>query len=458
MIETERRSSDFLKHDALGISISEGGLKGLSRILWLHDMGDPHQRRASVESVETMLSRYAKGHQVLVHDARVPLTNDLSEEHWDAIFLGPTFLCNRYSQTRLEDIELRFGWVGRSNAVKVALPQDDYDCSKILDEWLLRWSVDVCYSILPKYSEVLYPTFSRFGEIRSAYTGYIDDEWVIESRSTLAHQLRPVDVFYRASRLPANFGSLGLLKAEIADTFLERARRIRPELNLDISCAPGDAVLGTEWHRRLGEAKFTLAAPSGSSLLDPIGSYRQCVKQCAPGLDFAEIEQNCFPGQDNVYAFEVLSPRHIEAALWGTVQIAVEGDYSGIFEPNVHYFPLKRDLGNIEEVLEMMQDTETMANMRAGARARILDVQGLRASHVAQELLELVPRSARNFYTPAQGPPSSVGCVVDQQALDRASARYWRRQRPFIFAKRVLDMIGLGKAARQFRDFVRVEK
>lgn len=430
----------------------------LASLLWLHDLGDPNQRRSSVESLETMLWRYSNGHSALVHDARISLTDDLIKDHWDVIFLGPTFLCNRYSQKRLADIELRFGWIAGSNAVKVALPQDDYDCSEILDDWMVRWGINVCYSVLPSFSSVLYPVFSRFGEIRSAYTGYVDDSCVNKSKTATSHEDRPRDVFYRATRLPANFGSLGRLKAEIADGFLKLAPQIRPGLSLDISCSAKDVLWGDTWHKHLSQAKFTLATPSGSSLLDPRGAYRHCVKDLSSGLAFREIEDKCFPGQDNKYAFEALSPRHIEAALWGTVQIAVEGNYSEVLEPNVHYIPVSRDLSNLRDVLELMEDPGIVSAIRTNARSRVLDVRGLRLSKFAQDLLSIIPQSSHPLGASSQNQLRRPEGIAHQEASNRASTRYWRRNRQLTLAKRVVGAIGLGKAARQVCDFLRVEK
>jgi len=41
----------------------------------------------------------------------------------------------------------------------------------------------------------------------------------------------------------------------------------------------------------------------------------------------------------------------------------VEGRYSGILEPEVHYIPLKRDLSNIREALERLRDEPRLAEM-----------------------------------------------------------------------------------------------
>ncbi len=69
-------------------------------------------------------------------------------------------------------------------------------------------------------------------------------------------------------------------------------------------------------------------------------------------MSFDELEAKCFPGRDGELALFAISPRHLEACATRTVQILVEGSYSGVLQPGVHYLELKRDLSNLDAVLE----------------------------------------------------------------------------------------------------------
>lgn len=426
----------------------------MANLLWLHDMGDPQRRRASVESLETMLQRHGSGQKVLVHDARTALPVELRGVRWDAIYLGPTFLCNRYSDARLTRVERLFGWIADSKAVKIALPQDDYDCSAILDRWLTEWEVDVCYSVLPEFRSVLYPIFSNYGEIRPAYTGYIDAQWIRQSSQISLTAYRGVDVFYRAARLPANYGSLGTLKSEIADSFNERAPNLEPDLCLDISCDDRDMVAGSDWHTRLSESKFTLASPSGSSLLDPWGKYAKCVSGLKPGTSFFDASSSCFPNQDGVYSFEAIGPRHIEAALWGTVQIAVKGNYSNIFEPNTHYIQLDRDMSNLPEVIELMKDARLVARIQKAARDRVLDVSGLRLESLASELISFIPKFAMADSPKQDKVERTASTACFQEISDRQATRYWQKEGLKLWFIRILQGMGAGRLKRMARKLV----
>src|SRR5262249_12503824 len=46
-----------------------------------------------------------------------------------------------------------------------------------------------------------------------------------------------------------------------------------------------------------------------------------------------------------------------------TCQILVEGEYSGVLEPDRHYIPLKRDFSNLDEVLDKLRDRHLVDEM-----------------------------------------------------------------------------------------------
>jgi hypothetical protein len=61
-------------------------------------------------------------------------------------------------------------------------------------------------------------------------------------------------------------------------------------------------------------------------------------------------------GRDGEISLFCISPRHFEAAALKLVQILVEGEYNGIFRPNIHYIPVKTDLSNLEQALIIAKD------------------------------------------------------------------------------------------------------
>src|SRR5438067_845137 len=67
-------------------------------------------------------------------------------------------------------------WIADSDAVRIAMPQDEYVCSATLDEWLGELEVDCVFSVLDsRHWPVLYPGESQRTRIERTYTGFVDD-------------------------------------------------------------------------------------------------------------------------------------------------------------------------------------------------------------------------------------------------------------------------------------------
>ena len=192
-----------------------------------------------------------------------------------------------------------------------------------------------------------------------ALTGYVDDDvadrMCTNGRPPIAG--RSIDVGYRARDLPAYYGKFGRMKADIGRMFISRARDTG--LSLDISCDPGDVLIGDAWTRFLLESKCSLGCESGSSLLDETGEIRDAVDAyvaCHPAATFDEIEAQVFPGQDNRYLFNSVSPRLFEAAIFGSCQILVEGGYLPELHAGKNYVALRRDCSNLRDVFDVVRD------------------------------------------------------------------------------------------------------
>jgi hypothetical protein len=390
----------------------------------------------------------------VVHDTSIPLPWELAVFPWDLIVLGPTFLCARYNDSRFSQTLRDFEWVRDSKACKVALPQDDYDCSTILDDWMSDWSVDYIYNVCPNNWEVLYPKSSQNSEIRLGYTGYISDEWIRTWESPKPLGERPIDVSYRAAKLPANFGRIGQLKSDIAQSFLDRFPSTSKR-ELDISTDPRAVIPGVAWHRFMEDSKFCLVAPSGSSILDPRNEIRRCVQAFTalrPNATFEEIEKHCFPGIDGEHVFTAISPRNIEAALAQTVQIAVVDSYSGLLEPNEHYIPLDENCSNIDDVVAAMDDHALTERLRIRAKEAILSAERLRATAIVDEILSLAGISSTRMarVEPSRQEFQRVQSIHGEKVLS-VSEKFWKYQRRRTWVRRLFAKLGAGRV----RDLIR---
>jgi hypothetical protein len=319
---------------------------------------------------------------------------------FDGIILGPTFLGARFRSQTYTRIRKEYGFIKKSGAYKIALPQDDYDCSAILDRWMVEWEVNKVYTVCPDHWGVLYPKYlKQGGNLELGYTGYISNELIKRAANPLELSKRNLDVCYRASNLRPNFGRLGAIKSDIAHLFLEATKSF--ELKYDISVDTNDIIPGEKWLDFIESSKCILGTNSGSSLLDPEGEIRKCVSDILdknPNAPFTDVEEQCFPGLDGNYIFTAISPRVFEAGLLKTAQILIPGLYSRDLEPWEHFIPLNEDLSNVDEVVTAIKDLETLERITESCKERLLSLPELRMeTHVNNLLNDLRSNEMKHY-------------------------------------------------------------
>ncbi len=138
--------------------------------------------------------------------------------NFDVVVMHTTFLCMRWSY-----LFYHWKWVHRwirdLECVKIAMPQDEYDHSEILDEWLYEWGVSVIFTNFDECNrKILYPIMHDKADFYKCFTGSIDENVARQYEERLLPiEERPNDIIYRATNLPYWFGSHGQLKHRIAD-------------------------------------------------------------------------------------------------------------------------------------------------------------------------------------------------------------------------------------------------
>jgi hypothetical protein len=369
------------------------------KILILHDNWDLTQTRRTSFNHAFCLLKYAPWNEYELQTFRQPVPPRLRRERFDAIILDTTFLCWRWAlphEQYLERLLSEYDFVGDSDAVKVALPQDEYDQTERLDDWFARWRINLIYSASYAHRDLFYPKASQYAEIVEALTGYIDDaDIAMMQRLARPFKEREIDVGYRAKYLPAYFGRHGRLKAEIGERFLAAAQGRGLRLDILLGDAPHQVLRGDDWLKFLSNCRFTLGCESGSSLLDPRGEIRAACNAYLrrhPKSEFDEIEAACFPGQDMKRVFSAFSPRLFEAALAGACQVLVPGKYLGVLEPNQHYIPLAADFSNIGDVLDELRDWQRAERRVAACRSALIDDERFNYRGFAATLLQRIER------------------------------------------------------------------
>lgn len=335
------------------------------KILIIHAIDNLNSIKQSLFNFSFCLLKYAPENDYFLHCFGSPITEELVREEFDAIILDVTFLYNRVSEPEFLYPKLlqKYEFIKYSKAIKVALPQDDYNHSKILQQWLEYFDVNIIFTACYKSKDIIYSSLINKIDFIDSLTGYVDeDDKKTFEKYIIPFDKRKIDISFRSKTLNPAYGRHGQIKSNLSNDFNNAISKLNTEnLNIDVSNNLNDAIYGEEWLKFLANTKFSLGCESGSSILDPYGKILNSVQtylKLHPKATFEEVESNCFPDEDNKYSFNVISPRVFEAAMAKSCQILIEGEYNNIIKPWKHYIPLKKDYSNIKEVLDTLKDTK----------------------------------------------------------------------------------------------------
>jgi hypothetical protein len=351
---------------------------------------------------------------------------------FDAIVLHTTLLCARWF-ARAADVRRALDWLGTSPAFKVALPQDEYDHAGVLDDWVADLRVDlVGTNFGPEHRRTLYPRSAGRARFVHVLTGYLDPPTAgaVVRRLRPAAE-RPLDLVYRATRLPYGFGSHGQLKHRVGTAAGEAA--IRLGLRADVSVEPGAVIQSDRWYDFLASGRVVVGCESGSSALDCRGELHAAVQGLLaeqPDLTFDEVSARLPAGWDD-YRFFAVGPRHLEAVMTRTCQVLVEGEYDGLLKAGVHYVPVRRDLGNLADALLIVRDPAAVDRMTQRAFEDLFLAGKLTYANAAASLGEaMAVAPARSRSRVADGAVSArLGLSWIGRLAWRAAGGAWRRAR-----------------------------
>jgi len=247
-------------------------------------------------------------------------------------------------------------------AVKVVLAQDEHFNPNAIAKFINDFGIDHVFSLAPESEwKKIYPTVD-LNKVKFYRTlpGYLDEK-TLKKISKLQRKIprKDIDIGYRAYGVRYHLGRHGFLKIKIADVFNQKT--VNERLKVDISTRTGDIIYGDKWYEFLLRCKYTIAVEGGATVLDPDGKIMpkslEFIKT-HPGARFEDVENACFPGLDGQIQYMAISPKHLEACATRSCQILIEGEYNGILKPGIHYIELKKDFGNIDDVLDIVRKDE----------------------------------------------------------------------------------------------------
>jgi hypothetical protein len=288
---------------------------------------------------------------------------------FQGVIFHTSFLSYRWGPDSWRELVRRAAPLKDVGDVRVAIPQDEFLRSEPLCEFIEDFQIGHVFSAAPpsEWPKIYQGVDRERVGFTQVLTGYLDPSSVRRAERIVASvREREIDIGYRAWHAAPWLGRHGQLKHQLADAVRERAAR--HGLKVDISTRDEDTLFGDDWYRFLASCRYTIGVEGGASILDRDGSLKEATERYLaehPGIGFDEVEAACFPGEDGKLSLFAISPRHLEACATRTCQLLVEGDYNGVLRPDQDYLPLRRDLGNLDQVLEEVA--------RDARRARIVE-------------------------------------------------------------------------------------
>ena len=338
------------------------------KVLVIHALR-PTSRQTTIDHL-TSFSKHMSGADVQYLHFQQPIPKECASASPDLVIVNYDFLNYRFTplwpfiKNRHKDI------AQRANKL-VAIVQDDFWGSKLIDDWCVDWDVDRILSPIDNNLEVLYPRSIKRKEFITCLTGYVSELDTIE---TTRLSERPIDLGQRVRDMSPHLGRLAQAKSVQAQVMADAARRAG--FTVDVSTRVEDSFIGKSWLEFLKSCKFTVGMKGGASLHDPIGFLHTKVNSYLvrhPNAKFDEIERKFFRGKDMKYKFSAISPRLFESAAAGTCQILQRDDYLGLLQPWRDYLPLEVDFSNTDEIISSMRDLDKCQEIVNNATRNLIE-------------------------------------------------------------------------------------
>jgi hypothetical protein len=282
----------------------------------------------------------------------------VARKRFDAVVFHTSFLSGRWDPPTFERLWERARPLFQLDAPRLAMPQDEFIHTTALTDFLREAEVGDVLSVAPESEWPKIYSGLDLSRVRmhQVLTGYLEEETLKRIEAALEPpRPRDIAIGYRSWEAAMWLGRHGRLKVEVAEAFRRAAGR--RGLRVDISTRDEDTIAGDAWYQFLGGCRYTVGVEGGSSILDRDGSLKAATEAYLaqhPNAGFDDVEAACFRGLDGSLRLRSASPRHLEACATRTCQVLVEGEYNGILRPGEHYLPVREDLSNVDELIEVI--------------------------------------------------------------------------------------------------------
>ena len=362
------------------------------KYLVLHSQATIKTRRSIKEHTNFVNKIYSEKTRVFYLNAFFQ-KNYFDLASFDCIVLTTSFLSSKWTPRNFKRTISRVENLTEYNGLIIALPQDEFINTALLDSYFESLNNLHIMTILPEREwPRIYPRSMKKGHtFEQILTGYINQ---LPEKNQRDFFKREIEISYRAWQTEPWLGLHSYKKYEISTKFSEIKKS-----NWNISTHPKDVLIGKSWDKLLQNSKFTIGTEQGASISDPQGLLREqylIYKGSNPDADWIKSYKDCnFALHENSLALKGLSPRIFEAMQNNVALILLEGDYNGVLTPNKHYLPLKEDYSNIESIVSNL--SEEMYKKITASYIEIFDNTELWYDHLAETINSKVKKNSNTF-------------------------------------------------------------
>ena len=266
-----------------------------------------------------------------------------------------------------------FNKVRQYSGVKFLFLQDEYENVNLTSSAMVEMGLDILFTVVRPdlhHAAYDYPGLEKVKKVM-VMAGYAPAP--TSQNDFVPLKERELDIFYRSRVCPLNAGSLGYEKSLIAKKVKEKSGKYG--LKVDISVREEDRIYGKKWIENLSNCRATLGSESGASIWDRDGSVAKALDEALgknPNATFEDLYQKVMKPHDGKLIYSSISPRIFEAAALKTPQILFPGWYNDLIQPGVHYFELKKDFSNFEEMVKVLKDDQALSEFAENAYSDLI--------------------------------------------------------------------------------------
>lgn len=385
-------------------------------ILLIHGLNGRSKSITSVLEHELLISNTDQHNSYYVLNANDVIPKLVKNHKFDGIVFTSTFMDLISDPSFSKRIVQKFEFLSSSSGYKIALPQDDYWMSEIRDAWYTRMRINCVYPVcMPEHWNTLLPTYSKSGTIVQGYTAYIGPRLLRMREDSLPAAVKSYDIVYRSTKFPLYPNKLGYLKGSLGDKFEELAINCGFDFSLNVR---GEFITGDKWGDFLKDSIAVLGSPSGSStLVRGEGDFRaiRAIKEPTSARTYENLD-SLLPSECLGVDYTAISPRTLEAAALGCLQILTPGSYGNILKPGRDYLSLDFTFENLKQIDECLRNKTKLSEITNNCWKTLRDHSELQVENFVEGVLT---RIAGNSDLKPKANQSNLESLLSPTILER---------------------------------------